>query len=95
MGIARAVSLALILSLVPVVTFPWRLLFDTGHPRVLYQEQRAYQIGTSGPDILLYVPDLRSTIAVPSEGSGDLLDMGTNGYLFESPESFRRGEESC
>ncbi len=90
--IARLASLALVLALVPVATFPWRILWDTGHPRMLYDGRRAYEIATSDVERLLYLPDERSTIAVPI-GSPRLTDLGSNGYLFETPEGFQNRDD--
>ena len=89
---ARIASLALVLVLVPLATFPWRILFDTGHPRMLYEGRRAYELSATDRDRLLYLPDEGSAIAVPAD-SPLLVDLGSSGYLFETPEGFQNGED--
>jgi hypothetical protein len=94
-GLLRGASVALLLLLVITVTFPWRLLFNKGHPRFTMDGNPAYLIEETDGTLLLYRPDLRTTVEAQRNGPIELRPLGTNGYLFESRESFDGQEPVC
>ncbi|MEJ2541850.1 MAG: serine/threonine-protein kinase [Gemmatimonadota bacterium] len=94
-ALVRGASLALLLLLFISVTFPWRLLFNKGHPRFTMDGHPAYLIQETEGGLLLYRPDLRTTVEAQRDGPVDLRPLGTNGYLFESRESFDGQDPLC
>ena len=91
----RGASLALVLLLLVTVTFPWRLLFNKGHPRFTMDGHPAYLIGETDGALLLYRPDLRTTVEAREGGPVELRRLGSNGYLFETRESFDGRDPVC
>jgi hypothetical protein len=91
----RGASLVLLVLLLFTVTFPWRLLFNKGHPRFLMDGHPAYLIQETDDALLLYRPDLRTTVEAQRNGPVELLRLGTSGYLFESRESFDSQDPVC
>ncbi|NNF38448.1 MAG: serine/threonine protein kinase [Gemmatimonadetes bacterium] len=93
--LARAAAWALVAVLVLAVTLPWRLVFDTGHPRVRVGDERGYLLQETDHALLVYFPDRRTTVEFEGEGPPELRRMGTSGYLFESPDRFDGGDSAC
>lgn len=91
----RGASLALVVVLLLLAASPWRLLFNAGHPRVTLDGRPGYVIRELGDALLVYRPDLGTTIEVTDGGGADLRRLGTSGYLFESRESFETQEPVC
>lgn len=94
-AIAKWGGLIWIFLVTVVMTLPWRLLYDTPHPRALLDGERGYIVMETDTELLVYRPSSRSTARIPAGAPAELERLGTSGYLFEGPESFRSPDPGC
>jgi hypothetical protein len=94
-AMAKWGGLAWVVIIAIVTTMPWRLLWDTYHPRALLDGEQSYILMEMETELLIYTPGTRSTERISGNDTERLQRLGTTGYLFEDSLAFGRQVPGC
>jgi hypothetical protein len=87
-ALSRWGAVAWIVALLLVATLPWRVMNDNFHERALLDGERAYIVGETDAEVLLFRPELGMATRHPKGPDLPLTRLGVTGFAFEDVESF-------